>query len=151
MTAADKSWIEDATSRIQESGRRAGGARSAVIAQLAKETCAVSAENLEDSLVAEGRKVGRASIYRALEALAAVGLVQRVDLGEGGSRWERVGSGPHHHHHLVCRTCGAVVPFEDDNLETALHALGRKYGLTVESHDVTLHGLCPACATMQSK
>jgi Fur family ferric uptake transcriptional regulator len=151
MTATDRSWIESATARLQESGRRAGGARSEVIAQLAKETCAVSAEQIELSLVGEGRKVGKASIYRALETLAAIGLVQKVDLGEGGSRWERIGSDPHHHHHhLLCRACGSVVPFEDENLERALHSLGEKNGLTVESHDVTLHGLCRECGTMQA-
>jgi len=148
MSQTDNEWIQRATAQLQASGRRAGGARAEVIAQLSTEGCAVSAEQIERQLVTAGRQVGRASIYRALEALAEVGAVQRVDLGEGGSRWERVGSDPHHHHHhLVCNACGSIVAFEDDGLESALHKLGAKNGFSVEAHEVTLHGLCPACTS----
>ena len=147
----DQEWIATATGMLQETGRRAGGARSEVIGQLAKESCAVSVEQLEIALSQQGRKVGRASIYRALEALAELDLVQRVELGEAGSRWERSGAGSHHHHHhLLCTSCGSVVPFEDDALEKALHSLGDRNGYELDAHDVTLHGRCPSCATMKS-
>lgn len=109
----------------------------------------MSAEQIEQSLASNGRKVGKASVYRALEALAQSGLVQRVDLGEGGSRWERVGSDPHHHHHhLLCQQCGSVVPFEDDVLEEALHSLVQRNGFEIDAHDVTLHGRCRKCAKL---
>ncbi len=152
MNKPDKGWIDQATNELQASGRRAGGARAAVINQLAEESCAVSAEQIEISLGKQGRKVGKASIYRALEALAQVGLVQRVDLGESGSRWERVGSDPHHHHHhLLCRGCGSVIPFEDAALEHALHNLSEAKGFQIDAHDVTLHGLCPQCAKLEAR
>jgi Fur family ferric uptake transcriptional regulator len=119
-----------------------------VIAQLSLESCAVSAEELESELNKRGRKVARASVYRALEALAEIDLVQRVDLGESGSRWERVGvSDDHHHHHLVCRQCGAIVPFESELLESALHSIGSEDGFSVDSHDVTLFGRCTSCTS----
>lgn len=147
MRAPDGEWIEQATARLRESGRRSGGARAEVIEQLAGESCAVSADELANSLRDRGRRVARASVYRALEALAAVDLVQRVELGDGNSRWERVGaSHRHHHHHLVCRSCGQVVPFEDDGLERALELLAERGDFSVDSHDVTLHGRCSGCA-----
>ncbi len=150
MGAVDHDWVASATEILQASGRRAGGARSEVIAALAKETCAVSAEQIEHAVQRSGKRVGRASIYRALEALDQVGLVQRVDLGEGGARWERVGADPHHHHHhLLCRKCCEVVPFEDEGLELELHRLGDRSGFTIETHDVTLHGLCSKCAKLK--
>ena len=148
MSRKDDEWIERATAELHAAGRRAGGARAEVITQLSRENCAVSAEQLERKLADGGRRVGRASIYRALEALAETSLVQRVDLGESGSRWERVGGGTHdHHHHLLCRSCGQVVPFEDDELEHSLHALSTRKDFSVDSHEVTLHGLCANCST----
>lgn len=116
---------------------------------LSREDCAVSAEDLERALSAAGRRVARASIYRALEALAAEGLVQRVDLGESGSRWERIGGNDDHshHHHLVCGSCGRIVPFEDDRLERALDSLSSSAGFRVDSHEVTLHGRCGPCCS----
>ena len=147
MTAIDSEWIETATERLRESGRRSGGARAEVIEALAGESCAVSADDLANSLRDRGRRVARASVYRALEALADVELVARVELGDGNSRWERVGaSAHHHHHHLVCRACGQVVPFADQRLEDALDSLSIREGFSVDSHDVTLHGLCSGCA-----
>ena len=147
MPTADTEWIQQATTKLRESGRRSGGARAEVIARLATEGCAVSAEQIADSLRDEGRKVARASVYRALEALEQVSLVQRVELGDGSSRWERVGGGDHHHHHhLVCRSCGRIEPFENEPLERALNSLSDAEGFTVDSHDVTLHGRCSRCS-----
>lgn len=146
MATVDTEWIATATERLRDSGRRSGGARAEVIEQIASETCAVSADDLADSLRDRGRRVARASVYRALEALSDVDLVQRVELGDGNSRWERVGaSAHHHHHHLVCRSCGQVVPFEDERLEESLAALSRRSDFVVDSHDVTLHGRCSSC------
>ncbi|MEI7888728.1 MAG: Fur family transcriptional regulator [Actinomycetes bacterium] len=151
MTRIDTEWVEKATTELHASGRRAGGARAEVITQLSRETCAVTAEQLERTLADENRRVGRASIYRALEALAHVGLVQRVDLGETGSRWERIGANGHdHHHHLLCSACGQLVPFEDQRLETALQHLAANKEFTVDSHEVTLHGRCASCAAKQA-
>ena len=143
----DTEWIEQATKELHASGRRAGGARAEVISELSRETCAVSAEQLERRLADSNRRVGRASIYRALEALAAVGLVHRVEVGEGGSRWERIGANGHdHHHHLLCGSCGQLVPFEDAGLEQALLELADRAAFTVDSHEVTLHGHCASCS-----
>jgi len=149
MTATDTQWIESARTLLRESGRRSGGARAEVFEQISRERCAVSADQLANALSTRGRRVGRASLYRALEALEEIQLVQRVEFGDGNARWERVGGGgghDHHHHHLVCRSCGTVVPFSDDKLERALSDLSNSSAFTVDSHDVTLHGLCESCS-----
>lgn len=148
MSPPDTKWIEDARQLLRESGRRSGGARAEVIEQISREHCAVSADQLASALAERGRRVGTASLYRALEALEEINLVQRVEIGDGNARWERIGAGTgaHHHHHLICRTCGQIVPFEDDGLEAALETLSAGAGFTVDSHDVTLHGRCSSCS-----
>lgn len=149
----DSHWASRATEALKESGRRSGGARAAVIEALAVEECAVSAEDLSARIAQSGRKVGRASVYRALEALDEVGHVQRIDLGDGSARWERTGcpAHDHHHHHMVCRGCGAVIPFEDERLERALAKFALRDEFDVESHEVTLYGNCAACGTRASE
>jgi Fur family ferric uptake transcriptional regulator len=142
-SAAD--WTAHALARVAEAGHRSGGARRAVIESLAEEDCCRSAQEIFDELRADGRRVGIASVYRVLDLLVGLGLVQRVDLGGGTARYERALPGGEHHHHLVCVDCGEVRPFEDDRLEAALEGTARASDFTVEGHDVVLRGRCPDC------
>jgi Fur family transcriptional regulator, ferric uptake regulator len=87
--------------------------------------------------------VGRASVYRVLDELESLGLVSRVDVGDGVARYEP--HGPEHHHHLVCDGCGRLEPFQDDALEQAIHRLADRVSFDVADHDVTLHGSCERC------
>jgi Fur family ferric uptake transcriptional regulator len=89
--------------------------------------------------------VGIASVYRALEGLDELGLVQRIDLGDGVSRFEAAHSDGEHHHHLVCDDCGKVEPFEDATLETVLERVAGGRGYVVGGHDVLLRGACGEC------
>jgi Fur family ferric uptake transcriptional regulator len=72
-------------------------------------------------------------------------MVQRVDVKGDAAGFERVDPSGHHHHHIVCRQCGRVVAFEDEQLEEAITALGTRPDFTVSSHEVTLRGECDRC------
>ena len=139
-------WTEQARGALEDSGRKSGGAREAVIELLAAENCCLSAQEIVRELDRRDREVGLASVYRALDLLLELGLVQRLDTGEGPSRYERVTPDGEHHHHAVCDSCGELTPFEDDRLERAIELLGRRLDLRVSGHDVVLRGLCPRCA-----
>ena len=138
-------WAAHAAAQVSEAGHRAGGARAAVIDSLAAQDCCRSAQDIFDQLRGDGRRVGIASVYRVLDLLVGMGLVQRLDLGGGTARYEPALPGGEHHHHLVCVGCGEVVPFEDPRLETALEATAHASDFTVEGHDVVLRGRCPDC------
>jgi Fur family ferric uptake transcriptional regulator len=139
-------WAQYANERLASTGFRRGGARSAVIDLLDGERCARSAIEIEDSLRGGGRRVGRATVYRVLDELDRLGLVARIEIGDGMARYESVfPDGVQHHHHLVCDDCGRLMPFVDDELERAIHRVGRREGFAVDEHDVTLHGSCPDC------
>jgi Fur family transcriptional regulator, ferric uptake regulator len=139
-------WSEHAVERLSGSGYRRGGARQAVIELLDEQTCALSALDIEDALRArDGRRVGRASIYRVLDELVSLDLLTRVDVGDGVARYEAQRSA--HHHHLVCDDCGRLEPFEDDALERAIRGLATRVSFDVSDHDVTLHGSCANCRT----
>ena len=135
-------WVEHAMSELGRAGHRRGGARTAVVELLDRQSCARSALEIDDELRAEGRRVGRASVYRALEQLAALGLVSKVEVGHGTARYEPIRPGGHHHHHLVCDDCGNVLPFEDPELERSIDRLSRRLDFRVAEHEVVLHGSC---------
>jgi Fur family ferric uptake transcriptional regulator len=139
-------WAKAAGDRLAAAGYRRGGARRAVIELLAQQECAVSVLEIEDMLRDSGRQAGRASIYRVLEELEALGLVTRLDLGTGTARFEAAHpGGAGHHHHLLCDGCGDLVPFNDDELERVIGRVSRRVPYAVSSHDVTLHGTCGSC------
>jgi Fur family ferric uptake transcriptional regulator len=145
--AADSAWAEHALAALREAGYRRGGARTAVVEALGRHECAVTAIELDDELRRRRPAVGRASVYRALEQLEALGLVQRVEVTRGTAGYERVEPGGEHHHHAICRRCGRMVPFEDPALERALDRVSAKMSFEVSEHDVVLRGLCERCAT----
>lgn len=144
----DTAWAEHALESLREAGHRRGGARTAVVEALARHGCAVTALELDDELRRRRPRVARASIYRALEQLEQLGLVQRIEVGGDAAGYERVAPDGHHHHHAICRECGRMVPFEDPSLEQAIGKLSESMDFDVTEHDVVLRGHCPRCAQL---
>jgi Fur family ferric uptake transcriptional regulator len=141
-----RAWVEHADERLSAAGYRRGAARRSVIGLLARRGCALSAHEIEERLREGGeRAVSRASVYRVLEQLEEIDLVARVELGDGLSRYELVDPAGHHHHHLLCDSCGKLIPFSDAGLERVIGRVGRDHAFVVGEHDVTLHGTCEAC------
>jgi Fur family transcriptional regulator, ferric uptake regulator len=146
QTATD-SWVEQAEAALAAAGRKRGGARRALLELLGAQECALTALEIEDALrVRSSRPVSRASIYRILDELEALALVQRVETGQAMVRYERVCEHEHHHHHLVCDECGLVMPFSDASLERAIDSLSTRVPLAVSEHEIVLHGACRDCA-----
>jgi Fur family ferric uptake transcriptional regulator len=141
-------WADRAEATLTAAGHKRGGARRALLELLDSQTCALTALEIEDALRAGGgsRNVSRASVYRILEQLERLRLVQRVDTGQAMVRYERVHEHEGHHHHLVCDECGLVMPFSDDGLERAIDRLSKNVPLTVSEHEIVLHGFCRDCA-----
>ncbi|HYG96413.1 MAG TPA: Fur family transcriptional regulator [Solirubrobacterales bacterium] len=146
-TATETVWAEHAHATLRAAGLRRGGARTAVIEALAGHDCAVSALQLDDELRSRTPRVGRASIYRALEQFEALGLVRRVERTRGTAAYERVDPSGHHHHHAICSSCGRMETFEDRSLERAIDRVSEEISFEISEHDVVLRGLCGSCAS----
>jgi Fur family transcriptional regulator, ferric uptake regulator len=138
-------WADHARTVLERSGHHRGAARERLIELLGSQTCALSAQEIEDALRGGERGVGRASIYRALELLYDHGLINRLDVGDGVARYELADPAGEHHHHLVCDRCGRLVAFDDPGLERAIHRVSERLGMRVNSHDVVLRGECEEC------
>lgn len=82
------------------------------------------------------------TIYRTLEALEELGIVARVDLGQGRAVYHPI---DHAHHHLVCTTCGTVEELPDAALAPLARDLASRTGFTLSHQQLTLTGTCRSC------
>ena len=138
-------WVGHAHATLERDGYRLSAPRSAVVETLATLGCSVTAKEIADRLHERGEDVGVASIYRTLDLLDKLRLARRVDAAEGVARYEPIDPSGDHHHHIVCESCGAVVAFEDRELELAIEQLSRRVEYSIDAHEVTLRGECPGC------
>ena len=138
-------WVGHAQRELEREGYRLSGPRSAVVATLDDLGCSVTAKEIADRLRERGEDVGVASIYRTLDLLDKLRLARRVDAAEGVARYEPLNPSGEHHHHIVCDSCGQVTAFEDPDLERAIDRLAGRVDYSIDGHDVTLRGECPAC------
>lgn len=147
MTAPAKAspWAEQAHRSLSDAGYNQGAARRAVIDLLDRQSCSLTVREIDDALHSEGQRVGRASVYRVLEQLSELGLVSRVEVGHAMARFEPVRPDHEHHHHMVCDSCGRVLPFADPGLERAIARVSDKVRFEVAGHDVVLRGECASC------
>jgi Fur family transcriptional regulator, ferric uptake regulator len=146
-SAGESAWAAGAERALSDAGYRRGGARRAILELLDEQSCALSAVEVEHMLSSRRREVSRASVYRVMDELEEIGVVQRVEIGQGVVRYEPVRRGSGHHHHLVCDTCGRLQPFSDDELERAIRRVSARLTLSVSEHEVVLHGACATCSS----
>ncbi len=103
-----------------------------------------SAEEITREVKAANAAIGFATVYRTLKLLTEASLAKGMSIGDGFSRYEPP-SRRGHHDHLICRACGRIVEFENDQIESLQDKVARQHGFTVTDHKLELYGLCGAC------
>ena len=119
--------------------------RSAVTGALADVADFRSAQQLHELLRERGEGVGLATVYRTLQALADVGEVDVLRTDDGEALYRRCAR-REHHHHLICRSCGATVEIDGPTVEAWADQVGAAHGFADIEHTVELFGLCRTCA-----
>lgn len=107
----------------------------------------LSAEDVHDLLRESHEEIGLATVYRSLELLSELGILQKLEFGDGCNRYEVNTADPnhHHHHHLICTQCGKVQEFSDDLLDDLEADIEKKMGFKVCDHQVKFFGICKEC------
>jgi Fur family transcriptional regulator, ferric uptake regulator len=139
---------ETIVSTLQKHGYRITAPRRGVARLIAERQGHFTAEDLMRSSRRQRAGLGRATVFRSLELLTSLDLVERVDLPSGEHAY--VTCEPTHHHHLVCSSCGRAVGVEEGDLDLALQEIGRRTGYQIDSHRLELFGLCANCQPAQS-
>ena len=109
----------------------------------------MSAEDVYSILRENDSEIGLATVYRALDLLSELGLLVRLDFGDGCARYELNTADPkiHHHHHLICLKCKKVIEFEEDLLDELEKNIADKSGFEILNHEVKFFGYCSDCRT----
>lgn len=104
----------------------------------------LTAQDIHDSLKTEGGRVGLTTVYRTLQALAEAGEIDMVRSGGGETLYRRC-IREDHHHHLVCRSCGASVEIHSPEVERWAESLADQHGFAEVTHTLEVYGLCESC------
>lgn len=121
--------------------------RSAVADALADVEEFRSAQQLHELLRDRGDGIGLATVYRTLQSLADSGQVDVLRTAEGEALYRRC-SRREHHHHLICRVCGATVEIDGPTVESWAAQVGASHGFQDIEHTMELYGTCRACAAL---
>lgn len=140
--------VEDLVERVgrllRARGERMTGPRKAVLAVLAASGGHLGAEEVVTRVTDVDPSVHRASVYRTLDALCALGVVQHVHIGHGATAYHLVEGGDVHVH-AQCNSCGALVDLPPDVLESAGLRMQQEAGFVLDPTHVALSGTCAAC------
>lgn len=138
--------LDHARDAAAEAGRPLEGLRLDVLRELLRRHQPRGAYDLRDALAGGGRKLQPVQVYRALESLARLRLVHRV---ESRNAYIACTSGPDCEapQLLICEACDAVAELGDEALKDVVDIVARRTGFTVRRSLVEISGLCPACAS----
>ena len=118
--------------------------RQAISELLAERSEFASAQQLHEELRANGNSIGLTTVYRNLAALVATGEVDVITQDDGETLYRRCSQ--EHHHHLVCRSCGATEEISAEAVESWADRVAAEHGYTAVSHTVELLGVCATCS-----
>lgn len=137
MTA--KSWL----TQLQSNGYRLTNARKAVVETVADATSALNPIEVYEQAKSTCPGLGLVTVYRTLEKLEELDLIQRVHQPGGCNAYLPHADG--HQHLIICQQCGRAQYFEGDNLEAFFERVAGEHGFTVREHWLQLFGVCAEC------
>ena len=109
----------------------------------------LTAEEIYECVKAKYPEIGLATVYRTIQLLSELNLIDKLNLDDGFVRYEigKQGNGEsnHHHHHLICLGCGKVLTFQDDLLETLEQKIQNTMEFQIVDHEVKFYGYCENC------
>ena len=143
MTAGQER-LERILGQLREGGGRITPARRALVTALLDAESHVTADDLAEAVQRSHPDVHRSTIYRTLDALEELGVVDHVHLGHGRAVYHLLDDP---HQHLVCEVCEDVIEVPDALFRPLADRLAKDYGFTLRPNHFAVLGRCAACAT----
>ena len=129
--------------QLRKGGYRITQPRRAIIRALLEDESYASPAQVLERAKQHVPTIGLVTVYRTLDLLSELGFVRRIHAQEGCHGYATANHG--HHHHLICRRCGAAVEFEGCDLSPFLARVSEETGFTIEGHLLELVGVCSMC------
>lgn len=139
--------IEKIKQQLQSRGYKLTSQREATVRVLLEnEADHLSAEDVFMLVKDKAPEIGLATVYRTLELLSELHVVEKMNFGDGVARYDlRNDSTHHHHHHIICVQCGSVEEIMDDWLGPLEERLEQEYQFKVLDHRLDFQGICRNC------
>lgn len=119
---------------------------STVLVLLENEKDHLSAEEIYMLVKLKTPEIGLATVYRTLEMLTDLKILDKVSFNDGLARYDmRKEGAKHFHHHLLCLECGSIEEIEDDLLGDVEVIVEHDFHFKVKDHRLTFHGVCQKC------
>jgi Fe2+ or Zn2+ uptake regulation protein len=135
--------VASALGAFEQAGYRLTAPRRAVADLIAARKGHFTAADLVTEAISRRLGIGRATIFRALDVLLELGVLERLDLPSGEHAYVRCE--PIHHHHVICSNCGRATEIDDAGLRRVVDTIAERTGYTIENHRLELFGRCPDC------
>jgi len=139
ITSTTEQWL----ALLQENGYRITAPRKVVVQIVAESPYVLSPAEVYQQTRKRYPAIGLVTIYRTLEKLEELGLIQRVHQPGGCHTFIAAASG--HQHLLICQSCGLAKYFSGDNLDPLMNSIGKNSGYAIKEHWLQLFGLCADC------
>jgi len=130
---------------LRERGYRVTAPREAIVEAITSLDRPFSADDLLQYLGDRDAGVGRATVFRTLDVLVSLRLLDRIHASDGCHSYVLALGQSRHYHHLICNRCGTVVPFESCNIESLYPVVSAQTDFQISGHMLELFGLCGAC------
>lgn len=148
-----KQQIERIKKELHGAGYKLTPQREATLTVLLeREEDHLSAEEIFLLVKEKAPEIGLATVYRTLELLNEIKIVDKINFGDGVSRYDLRKEGVEHfHHHLVCMECGSVEEILEDLLSDVEKTIEEQWNFQVKDHRLTFHGVCKKCQSVSNQ
>lgn len=127
-----------------ESGRRGTRQRRALRDCLNSSDTFVSAQQIHETLAANGEQISLSTVYRTLQAMAQAGEIDQIHTGTGEALYRKCETAEKHHH-LTCTECGYAIELRAPAIERWTQSAARQNGFSDVACEIELFGICQAC------
>jgi Fur family ferric uptake transcriptional regulator len=135
---------DDFRSYLAIQGLKSTRQREIILDEFLRAGAHLSTEELYLRLRAQHSGIGYATVHRTLKLFAECGIAEPRHFGDGQTRYES-SAGEKHHDHLICTDCGAIVEFENPQIEALQESIASQHGFRIERHRLELYGRCREC------
>lgn len=150
---SQETMLRSIRKQLHEGGYKLTPQREAtVLVLLENEKDHLSAEEIYMLVKQKSSEIGLATVYRTLEMLTELKIVDKISFNDGVARYDlRKEGAKHFHHHLLCLECGSIEEIEEDLLVDVEKVVEKNFNFQVTDHRLTFHGICEECRQNKTK
>jgi len=144
MENSIEEMIQDFRSTLKKKGFNITKERELILREVLQRKGHYDAETLYIAMKTSGVKVARSTVYRTLDVLYDIGVVDKSSFGQNQFYYERMIDRAHHDH-LVCQVCDKIFEFVNEDIEKLQVQVCKENGFKMKSHSLQIFGVCTQC------